>query len=241
MEENQGVTSQVGFEELDAAIAAYDPTTDICDIPELGGTASDGGTPGDGEPSPSLPRGEVTTTNGVSSVTYTLPFSGATIEVDGETVTVTTAGGESEQLQGLDRITFDDGTLYLDTAPEEPVGGLLRAYDALFDRSPDEAGFDYWLDQIESGVQSYVTVVDSLVQTDEFQAAWSDVVDSASAFVGRLYERVLDRTPDAAGLEYWTDVYSDGLLNVTGMMVAFADSAEFNALVSPNFNDRFFI
>jgi hypothetical protein len=71
------------------------------------------------------------------------------------------------------------------------VGVLLRLYQTIFDRAPDEAGLNYWLEQRENGV-SMSSIASAFATSTE-----AGVV-SNSAFVDQLFHGGLHRDPTAA-------------------------------------------
>ncbi|MEZ5228181.1 MAG: DUF4214 domain-containing protein, partial [Acidimicrobiales bacterium] len=107
--------------------------------------------------------------------------------------------------------------------PEE--GQIERLYRAVFDRSPDPEGFAYWF-RLRSTTTSLETIAAEFITSPEFAAVAG--APSDDEFVVRLYRNVLDREPDADGLEYWRQTMAAGLTRV-GLLVLFSESAEFVA------------
>lgn len=101
---------------------------------------------------------------------------------------------------------------------------LDRLYQAYFLRTPDPDGFSYWLSQYVGG-QSLVTISDTFTRSAEYTSAYSGL--SNRSFVDMVYRNVMQRTPDAAGLSYWTSVLDQGQLPRGGVMIRFSESAEF--------------
>jgi hypothetical protein len=102
---------------------------------------------------------------------------------------------------------------------------IVRLYDAFLGRAPDAGGFNFWLSQLDGG-QSLGQIAQSFAASGEFQAYWGNV--SNRAFVEEIYERVLERTGDKGGVDYWTSrVGVDGRASV---LLEIASSAEAKAL-----------
>ena len=96
-------------------------------------------------------------------------------------------------------------------------------YEAFFNRQPDSAGLQGWLDALANGA-SRKDVLNGFIFATEFAELSDDFGikafeghitkaqrEAVEAFVTRFYQLCLDRDPDAAGLEGWTD----NLLNQT--------------------------
>ena len=81
----------------------------------------------------------------------------------------------------------------------EGVGVLVEAgYQRVLDRSADSAGKAYWVARLRAGYR-YDRFLASLAASPEFYSAGG----GDEGFVTRLYERVLERAPEADGLDYW--------------------------------------
>ena len=57
-------------------------------------------------------------------------------------------------------------------------------------------------------------------------------MDSAG-FVRAMYQNVLDRPGDPAGVEYWTGVLGSGRTDRAGVVVAFSESQEHRVALAP--------
>lgn len=77
---------------------------------------------------------------------------------------------------------------------------IYRIYGAVLDRKPDAGGFEYWLNAIAKG-QSLESIVSGFLQSEEFKKTYGGTSDAE--FVNLLYKNVLDRAPDADGLQNW--------------------------------------
>lgn len=107
--------------------------------------------------------------------------------------------------------------------PNGPAGSVYRLYRAYFLREPDAAGFEFWLSRYRSG-QSLTSIADAFSTSREFRSTYGTVGDRQ--FVGLVYDNVLDRAPDPAGLQYWVGQLLGGLSRGR-LMIGFSDSAEF--------------
>ena len=104
-----------------------------------------------------------------------------------------------------------------------------RLYQAAFDRAPDMDGLGYWIFQLDQGV-GLVEIADAFVRSDEFMGLYGED-PSDDDFVRLLYLNVLNREPDQAGYEYWTEVLAGDdkggdVLSRAELLVQFSESAE---------------
>lgn len=103
-------------------------------------------------------------------------------------------------------------------------GPIIRLYDAAFDRAPDPGGLDYWTDQLSSGM-TLETMASSFIASPEFASLYG-ANPTNTQFVTLLYGNVLDRTPDSAGLDWWTNQLANGNYTRPGTLLGFSESLE---------------
>ena len=130
--------------------------------------------------------------------------------------------GDAVRLVNIERLAFDDGHVALDT--KGAAGQLYRLYQAAFDRAPDPSGFGHWLGRMEAG-DSLGQIAGRFVASKEF----IDLTGAAASdrdFVAALYDNVLHRQPDAAGLDFWVGVLGRGALERSEVLVEFSESPE---------------
>ncbi|HQU47374.1 MAG TPA: DUF4214 domain-containing protein, partial [Pirellulales bacterium] len=106
-------------------------------------------------------------------------------------------------------------------------GALIAdAYKRFLGRSPDTGGMHYWLGQMQSGMSA--NAVDAaLLASDEYvqRHGASDL-----GWLSGVYRDLLDRPPDAAGLQYWSGELQAGV-GKPAVALAIATSFEHEALV----------
>ncbi len=126
--------------------------------------------------------------------------------------------------------TIDDATSLagvvgaVDYHPHDAT--VLRLYHAFFDREADLGGAKYWLEERRRGVS--VEEMTALFATSpEFRLRYGDVDDAG--FLDVVYANVLDRTPDAAGYEYWLGEMAAGLSR-PDLVLMFSIAPEFIGL-----------
>lgn len=133
--------------------------------------------------------------------------------------------GGAETLTGLagnDVLLAEGRGLY----GTEVSAQVYRLYAAVFGREPDVNGHQSWVKLLASGARTLDEVVTGFVNSAEFQATYGATTDAA--FVTLLYNNVLDRDPDAAGLSAWLDRLEGGTPRER-VVLLFAESPEHQA------------
>ncbi len=128
--------------------------------------------------------------------------------------------GSDQLFGGADNDRLDGGD-YLDMSAAQSQ--VYRLYQATLDREPDAAGLNFYGDQLDAGA-TLESITTGFINSPEFQAAYGALNDVD--FVTLLYNNVLGRAPDTAGLDFWTGELANGVsreLVVNG----FSESAEF--------------
>lgn len=101
---------------------------------------------------------------------------------------------------------------------------LSEMYLAYFNRAPDATGLDYWASQAYDWHAAQPTVAMSEINknianvfsgTPEAISTYGTVTQQSSVaelqnFVNKVYQNVLDRAPDAGGLNYWVNNLQTG-------------------------------
>jgi S-layer protein len=107
------------------------------------------------------------------------------------------------------------------------VNPVIREYQAAFGRVPDQAGLAYWVNQVASNPNALASLSVIFANSAEFNTRYgaNATTPANASVVGLLYENVLGRPPDAAGLAYW----SSQKLTAAQLLQAFAQSGEFIA------------
>lgn len=100
---------------------------------------------------------------------------------------------------------------------------VTASYKIALLRAPDEAGFKYWLLQIQGG-QERIEVLRNMVRSEEFTK--DRAVLSDEQFVTSLYTGFLARQPDDDGKAFWLGQLQAGVSR-TDVAVGFVNSDEF--------------
>ena len=81
---------------------------------------------------------------------------------------------------------------------------VTEAYQFVLGRTPDTAGYNYWVGELSSGL-SRAELLTSFVNSAEYTGASFALIQA-----NLLYLALLHRLPDTAGLAYWTSVLEQG-------------------------------
>ncbi|PRY76725.1 DUF4214 domain-containing protein [Marivita geojedonensis] len=98
-------------------------------------------------------------------------------------------------------IDMFDGMAQLDAAS---MAALTELYVAYFNRAPDAVGLFFWGDQLAGGM-SLNQIAAYFFDQPETRALYGAAEDM-TVFVTSVYQNVLGRDPDAAGMAYWLDL-----------------------------------
>src|SRR6056297_1978760 len=97
------------------------------------------------------------------------------------------------------------------------IDALAALYAGYFNRAPDPAGLQFWIDQIDNG-REFNTIAADFAASPEAEALYPFLttpgVSSPAVFVTEIYANLFGRTPDADGLAFWTDVLDAGTVSV---------------------------
>ncbi len=106
-------------------------------------------------------------------------------------------------------ITFNIQNITLEA--ENPRQAFLyNVYGRAFLRDPDEVGYDYWINRLNThdiGARDFL--INLLFAEKEF----SELEYTTEKLIEILYSIVVDRDPDAEGLNFWINFYNNEALN----------------------------
>jgi sugar lactone lactonase YvrE len=120
-------------------------------------------------------------------------------------------------------------TLLTSTEFNTFVAPVSRLYMAAFHRVPDAGGLDNWVAYVRAG-NPLQSAADAFVASPEFQLTYGSLNDTQ--YVTLLYENVLGREPDPAGLTNWTGQLASGWTRGQ-VLIGFSESQEGIALFAP--------
>ena len=136
------------------------------------------------------------------------------------------AGALSAFTEGLAAGTVTHGGLVDTVLNSEEfglyVGPVSRLYLAAFNRIPDQPGLINWVNYARAGY-SLQSVADTFTASQEFTNRYGAM--SNTDYVTALYQNVLGRAPDPAGLANWTGLLASGTSR-GGVLIGFSQSTE---------------
>jgi hypothetical protein len=136
-------------------------------------------------------------------------------------VTIKGAAG-TELLQHVDRVMFADSALAFDVSGN--AGQAFRVYQAAFNRTPDKGGLGFWISSMDHGA-TLLSVARGFVDSAEFKAVYGANPSSAD-IVARIYENVLHRPGEKAGIDFWAAALDSKAASVAEVLVGFSESPE---------------
>lgn len=140
----------------------------------------------------------------------------------GATVSGIAANNGRDTLFNVERLKFADAMVALDV---NGVGGqAYRLYEAAFNRAADKAGLGFWIHQLDNGLPRH-DVAQGFINSAEFKELYG-ANPTNQGFVTKLYTNVLNRAPDAAGIDYWIRLLEQGIVDRAEVLISFADSDE---------------
>lgn len=146
--------------------------------------------------------------------------------------TISTKIEGTDTLQDIERITLNDGTIALDL--DGAAGQTYRLYQAAFKRTPDDAGLAHNVKLMDQGL-SIFDMANAFIASQEFRNTYGENVNNTQ-FISLLYQNVLNRAPDAAGLAGWLS-RMDGGTSRKEVLFGFSESGENKTLVGQAIED----
>jgi len=110
-------------------------------------------------------------------------------------------------------------------ATDDLAAQVFRLYQTTLGRDPDVGGHMAWVDRLEGREVTLQEAAGRFVTSAEFRSRF-DAPD-AEAFITLMYQNVLERSPDPAGLAVWVARLETGGWSNERVVVGFSESAEF--------------
>jgi serralysin len=128
--------------------------------------------------------------------------------------------GFSESAEDMEksRATVEKG-LWLS---DDQAAQVARLYHATLNRLPEAGGLENWTAALKSGA-TLLQITDGFTGSAEFQQKYGSL--NNTSFVTLLYNNVLGRNPDNAGLINWTNSLNAGNTRAS-VVIGFSESAE---------------
>jgi len=150
------------------------------------------------------------------------------------------SSGDDDNLMSIERVRFNDGSLIYDVPNNSDNSLIYRLYQAAFARTPDEEGFRYWVDQHNNSNLNFDSMASLFIASAEFKTKYGASPSNAQ-LVELLYQNVLGREPDAAGLKFWQDSLNSNSINRDYALINFANSAENVKLTEHNLDNGYWL
>ncbi|MEA1832405.1 DUF4214 domain-containing protein [Methylobacterium durans] len=125
-----------------------------------------------------------------------------------------------------------------------------QLYQATLHRTADSGGLAFWTGQLDQGV-ARVDVANGFVFSSEHLGSLQSVFDAGlfvpdkqAADVARLYYTMLNRAPDAGGLEFWTNQLDQGGSLSTlaqGFLASSENQAKYGSLSNSAYVDALYL
>jgi hypothetical protein len=129
-----------------------------------------------------------------------------------------------EEIDTFDRVAEDLIVHDLLSEDQHAVDAqVIRLYLAYFGRPPETAGLEYWVAAIEGG-KSVHTASNQFAAMNEFRTLYGPLTNRA--FVELVYQNVLGRAGEPAGLDYWTGELDAGRFKRGTVMTQFSEAPE---------------
>ncbi|MDR9440413.1 MAG: DUF4214 domain-containing protein [Halomonas sp.] len=139
-------------------------------------------------------------------------------------LTATDSGGASDtQSFTVEVLDVAENSFAGAILPPALVEDMALLYEAALDRQPDVLGLNYFVGDFRQG-QSLHDVANTFYRSSEFRSQFSEF-DNES-YIDQLYQNVLDRQADQAGLDYWITDIEDRGRSHADVLVSFARSQE---------------
>lgn len=134
---------------------------------------------------------------------------------------------ESPENVGL-TATLLDGGLWV---PGDSALTVLRTYQTILDRLPDQGGLVFYILQLDAGTMTFRTMAEAFMASPEFQATYGAL--SNQAFVELLYLNALDRPGDPGGIAFYTGLLESGGWTRADVITGFAFAPEMEGRLAP--------
>ncbi|MBM1690646.1 DUF4214 domain-containing protein [Sulfitobacter geojensis] len=160
---------------------------------------------------------------GVDSAVFSGPLDSYTVTISPNGTTVEDrrpAGDGTDSLTDIEVIEFE-GTQSGESFDLQSFGGaaqlsadaleaIIELYIAYFDRAPDAVGLNFWATAFANGTD-LAQMAELFAPQPETQAAYPPGTSTLD-FATTVYNNVLGRTPDQAGLDFWAGVLESGVV-----------------------------
>ena len=174
------------------------------------------------------------------TIRYEEKFSNYKFKKENNNISIRTEIGY-ENINNIDQLIFKDQTKNLKddiigvfdmiNDKDDITAKIYRLYNACFRRFPDKTGLEYWINKNQSGNDSYRSTAQSFIYSIEFQEQYGDNLTNKT-YVNKLYEHILNRSPDEKGFNYWLNQINSGFEDKSELLMGFSESFENKSIFS---------
>ena len=104
---------------------------------------------------------------------------------------------------------------------------VSEVYIGYYNRSPDPTGMSFWLNSMANGA-TLTQVANAFANSSESIAVYPFLSNpnlaNAGSFVTEVYSNLLNRAPDGAGLQFWSQELQSGAVTPGGFILAIEQS-----------------
>jgi hypothetical protein len=101
---------------------------------------------------------------------------------------------------------------------------VQKLYVAYFSRPADTGGLNYWSNLLATNPNAYQLISASFASSQEYRDAYAGMDNSAT--VNAVYQHLFNRTADATGLSYWTNLLNNKQITIDNVVTQIAAGAQ---------------
>ncbi len=108
-------------------------------------------------------------------------------------------------------------------ATQASLDQIQNLYIAFYGRPADLAGQTYWADELEAANGDLTAIIDAFASSEEYDSQYGDLTNEE--LVNALYQQILGRDAEDAGLEYYVGELEAGNITEGGIALAILNGA----------------
>lgn len=167
--------------------------------------------------------------NGTHAAATVTVAANGNVSISGQN---TSGASFSATAESIETIVFSDAVLNFETGADDAAGQVLRLYQGLFGRAPDDAGAGLHIDLLQHGTTTLGAIAEAFLRSAEFETRFGTLDSQTDGdFVALLYQNILGRAPDDAGLAHSLALLASGKPRAD-LTLAFTQSTEFTDTTS---------
>ena len=133
-------------------------------------------------------------------------------------------GDGTDQIANIETLAFLDNDWPLHvfsdvtTLSEAEFSTFIEMYIAYFNRAPDAEGLFFWANALSNGTP-LETIAGLFFDQDETRSIYGEEITDLQGFAQQVYQNVLGREFDQAGLDFWVSVLQSGAVALPTFML----------------------